>query len=90
MSTVAVETGVAVAGRSPRQLFWSRFKQDKAALVGAVVIVLLILVALFGGPLAERVTGHPQNEPYTDMTDDFGIPLGPNSSFWFGAEISRS
>jgi peptide/nickel transport system permease protein len=83
---VTAETLVAVEGRSPRQLFWMRFKQDKAALGGAVVIVLLVFIAFFGGPLAERVTGHPQNEPYTDMTDDFGLPKGPNSSFWFGVD----
>lgn len=89
MSTAdaVLETRVAVVGKSPRQLFWMRFKQDKAALAGAVVIVLLIFVAFFGGPLAERITGHPQNEPYSDiMTDDFGLPKGPNSSFWFGAD----
>ena len=41
-----------------------RFKQDKAALAGGIVIVLLIFLAIFGGPLAERITGHAQNEPY--------------------------
>ena len=74
--------------RSPRQLFWARFKQDKAALVGGVVIILLILLAIFGGPLAERISGHPQYEPYGSMTDDFGIPRGPNSEFWFGADAA--
>jgi peptide/nickel transport system permease protein len=74
--------------RSPRQLFWARFKQDKAALAGAVVIALLIFLAIFGGPLAERISGHSQNEPYGSMTDDFGIPLGPNSEFWFGADAA--
>ena len=93
MSTVpvAVElevgTGVAV-GRTPRQLFWARFKQDKAAIVGGVAIIVLILLAIFGGPLAVRVTGHPQNEAYFEMTDDFGIPKGPNSSFYFGADAA--
>ena len=77
---------VAPQARSPRQLFWARFKQDKAALAGAVVIILLIFLAIFGGPLAERISGHSQNEPYGSMTDDFGIPLGPNSEFWFGAD----
>lgn len=88
MSAVAAtpEVGAATAGLSPRQLFWRRFKQDKAALVAAVIIIVLVLLAIFGGPLAERVTGHPQNEPYSHMTDDFGLPRGPNSDFWFGAD----
>jgi peptide/nickel transport system permease protein len=70
---------VAPQARSPRQLFWGRFKQDKAAVIGGIVIILLVLIAIFGGPLAERISGHPQNEPYGSMTDDFGIPRGPNS-----------
>jgi len=84
----AVIGALEVAGpaRTPRQLFWARFKQDKAALAGGIVIILLVLIALFGGPLAERISGHPQNEPFGSMTDDFGIPLGPNSEFWFGAD----
>ncbi len=90
MSTADVVVDVVVAGeaRSPRQLFWARFKQDKAALVGAFVIVLLLFLAIFGGPLAERISGHPQNEPYGSMTDEFGIPLGPNSDYWFGADAA--
>ena len=52
------------------------------------MIIILILLALFGGPLAERISGHPPNEPYTNMTDDFGIPKGPNADFWFGADAS--
>jgi len=79
-------TDVAVIGHSPRELFWLRFKRDKAAIAGGIVIIVLILLALFGGPLAERISGHPQNEPYTNMTDDFGIPKGPNADFWFGAD----
>ena len=41
---------VAIARKSPSRLFWDRFKQDKAALAGGVVIILLVLVAIFGGP----------------------------------------
>jgi ABC-type dipeptide/oligopeptide/nickel transport system permease subunit len=84
---IAVDVVVAPPGLSPRQLFWMRFKKDKAAIAGGIVIGILILLAIFGGPLAERITGHPQNEPYTDtMTDEFGLPLGPNAQFWFGAD----
>ncbi|MGH3137451.1 MAG: ABC transporter permease [Gaiellaceae bacterium] len=91
MSTADAVIGaldVAPAARTPRQLFWARFKQDKAALMGGVVVILLVLIALFGGPLAERISGHASNEPYSAMTDDFGIPLGPNSEFWFGADAA--
>jgi len=79
---------VAVARKSPSRLFWDRFKQDRAALAGGVVIIVLILVAIFGGPIAQRVTGHPQNTTYTEMTDAFGVPKGPNSQFWFGADAA--
>jgi peptide/nickel transport system permease protein len=82
----AVDLGVVAKGLSPRQLFWSRFKQDKAAIVGGIVVIVLILLAIFGGPLAADITGHAQNEPFNNMTDDFGLPKGPNSSFWFGAD----
>jgi peptide/nickel transport system permease protein len=74
--------------RSPRQQFWIRFKEDRAAMAGGIVIVLLIGLAIFGGPIAAHVTGHPQNEPYSNMTDDYGIPRGPNSQFWFGADAA--
>src|SRR4051795_6461070 len=77
---------VAVARKSPSRLFWERFRQDKAALIGGVVIFFLVLIAIFGGPLAASISGHPQNATYGNMTDEFGVPRGPNSSFWFGAD----
>jgi ABC-type dipeptide/oligopeptide/nickel transport system permease subunit len=77
---------VQVERKTPTQLFWARLRQDKAALAGGVVIVLLILIAIFGGPIAHQVTGHAQNATYDSMTDEFGVPKGPNSSFWFGAD----
>jgi ABC-type dipeptide/oligopeptide/nickel transport system permease subunit len=79
---------VVVARKSPSRLFWERFREDKAALAGAVVIGLLILIAFFGGPIAANVTGHPQNTTYENMTDAYGVPLGPNAQFWFGADAS--
>jgi len=86
---VAVGPAVAVAGRSPRQLFWMRFKQDRAAIAGGIVILVLIFLAIIGGPLAERITGHQQNEPFPEtMLDEFGIPYGPSSEFWFGADAA--
>lgn len=88
MSTVeGVVGGVALArGKSPKQLFWERFRQDKAALAGGVVVIVLIFLAIAGGPIAQAVTGHPQNTQYDTMTDEFGVPKGPNAQFWFGAD----
>ena len=77
---------VVVARKTPTQLFWERLRLDKAALVGGVVIVILILIAIFGGPLSESITGHGQNQTFNYMTDDYGVPKGPNSQFWFGAD----
>jgi peptide/nickel transport system permease protein len=77
---------VTVARKSPSRLFWERFRQDKAALAGGVVIVLLVLIAIFGGPIASSISGHGQNATYGNMTDEFGVPRGPNGSFWFGAD----
>jgi peptide/nickel transport system permease protein len=86
--SVATATGdlAAIRGKSPKRLFWERFRQDKAAMAGGAVVVLLILVAVFGGPLAAHVTGHDQNQTFENMTDAFGVPKGPNSHFWFGAD----
>jgi ABC-type dipeptide/oligopeptide/nickel transport system permease subunit len=73
--------------RSASRLFWERFREDKAALVATAVIALLVLIAFFGGPLFARITGHPDTEQYQSiMQDEFGLPKGPNSQFWFGAD----
>src|SRR3954452_1209862 len=84
--TAAAPVPVAVARKTPSRLFWERLRLDKAALIGAVVIAILILIAIFGGPLAEQISGHQQNQTCTYRTDDYGVPKGPNSSFWFGAD----
>jgi peptide/nickel transport system permease protein len=86
VAPAAIEIG-AFRGKSPRRLFWERFRQDKAALAGGVTVALLLFLAFFGGPLAASVTGHGQNDTYqSTMTDDFGVPKGPNAQFWFGAD----
>ncbi len=93
MSAVAgaVDAGsvaTAVEGRSPRQIFWMRFRQDRAALVGGVVVLILLLLAVFAPVIAHNIIGHDPNTVYDNMTDEYGIPKGPNSSFWFGGDAS--
>ena len=83
---IALQQPLSVARKSPTRLFWERLRQDKAALAGGAVIVVLVLIAIFGGPIAKAVTGHGPNATYDNMTDAYGVPYGPNGSFWFGAD----
>jgi peptide/nickel transport system permease protein len=77
---------VAVA-RSSWQLFRIRFMQDRAAVAGSVVIVVLVLLAL-GAPLFKLILHHGPNDLFGDtmLTKDLGLPKGPNGQFWFGAD----
>jgi peptide/nickel transport system permease protein len=83
---VAIQQPVSVARKSPSRLFWERFRQDKAAVGGAIVILLLILIAVVGGPIAQALTGHAPNDIVPNSQDDFGVPFGPDSHLWFGAD----
>ena len=79
--------GGEIVGRSPQQLFWRRFIRDRFAVVGLVFIVIIIALALLAPVIAERVAGHGPNEIFfLEMTTPQGLPKGPNSEFWFGAD----
>ncbi|HYY82643.1 MAG TPA: ABC transporter permease [Actinomycetes bacterium] len=80
--------GVRVEARSSWQLFRIRFRKDKAAVFGAVVLAVLVVLAL-ASPLLSKLTGHGPNELFDNMlTPDIGLPKGPNAHFWFGADGS--
>jgi ABC-type dipeptide/oligopeptide/nickel transport system permease subunit len=100
VSTTAAETagapgapapeaaGEVIVGRSPWQLFWARFKQDRFALAGLVFIGFMVLIAILA-PAFAALTGHGPNELFQrETTDIFGIPEGPTADFWFGADNS--
>ena len=79
------EIGDRVVGRSPWQLFWSRLSKDRVAIAGAVMIVELVIVALCA-PLIAKLVGHGPNDLFDHMLNAIGLPQGPNSQFWFGAD----
>jgi len=87
LELLANEPTTAVTERTAWDLFWTRFREDRAALVAAGILVALVVIAIGGGPLAAWVTGHPNDTSYAGtMFDEFGVPRGPNSQFWFGAD----
>jgi peptide/nickel transport system permease protein len=77
-----------VAARSPLDLFWRRFRQDRVALASLAVIGALILVAIFA-PLIVKLVGAPgpniqnlQSAPAGPM-NQFGGPSGPShNALW--------
>ena len=75
-----------VSARSPLQLFWRRFRRDKVAMVALGFIVLLILVAIFAGPITKLVGAPSPNVQETAALDDFGLPSGPSSEHLFGVD----
>jgi len=74
-----------IVGRSPWQLFWVRFREDKVAIASLAFVLLIGLVAIFA-PFIVKLLGHPPNAQYTSELDAFGTPKGPSSSFLFGAD----
>ncbi len=87
LEPASADSVAAARARSSWELFRARFVKDKAAVVGVVMIALLLLCGL-AAPLFARITGHGPNELFqNEMLDPtFGLPKGPNSEFWFGAD----
>jgi peptide/nickel transport system permease protein len=81
-----LDTDVEISARSPSQLFWSRFRRDRVAVVSLGFIAFLIVIAI-AAPLVVKLLGLPG--PYTqnpDLTDSFGSPLGPSGAHPFGVD----
>ena len=77
---------IEIAGRTPWQLFWVRFKRDRVAFAALGFIVLLVLVAILAGPITSAVA-HPPNAQFPDALDPiYGTPTGPTSKFFFGVD----
>ncbi|MCW3013798.1 MAG: transporter permease [Solirubrobacterales bacterium] len=75
-----------IAARSPLELFWRRLRGDKIALTALTIVVFVVLVAILA-PLIIKIVGTPKpNITNSDLTDDFGQPLGPTASHPFGVD----
>ncbi len=80
-----LDVGGEVA-RSPLQLFWRRLRKDRVAVVSLGFIVFLIVIAI-AAPLVVSILGLPgPNVQNLNLTDAFGLPLGPSLAHPFGVD----
>jgi len=89
---VATEVPEASAsGASGARQFWRRLRTQRAALVAAAVVALLVLVAL-AAPLLTAVEGQDPTSYHPALVDSArgGVPTGPlggiSGSHWLGVE----
>jgi ABC-type dipeptide/oligopeptide/nickel transport system permease subunit len=81
--------GKAIEGRSLGQIAWIRLKRDKAAFLGAFVVILLTLIAVFaerpfGGLIA--LLGDSPDLPNNDLIDPMtSAPIGA----WGGMSLEH-
>ena len=80
---------IADAGPRPFALFWERLRSDKVALAAAAFLALVVLSAIFAGPIT-RLIAHPPNAQYPERLDLFGTPTGPSWDFLFGVDLVGS
>lgn len=78
-----------VTGRSPWELFWRRFRRDRFA-IGGIVIIAIMAVLAIGAPLIAALVGHGPNDisQLRVVTTVYGAPEGPqlHPLFLFGAD----
>ncbi|HVX42678.1 MAG TPA: oligopeptide ABC transporter permease [Mycobacteriales bacterium] len=72
-------TTVAVRRRSPAELALRRFRRNRLAVVGAIILVLIVLLAL----LAPVIAQYPPNKVDLDA-----IRQSPSGSHWLGTDAS--
>jgi peptide/nickel transport system permease protein len=73
-AAVASETGAslgdieAVRARGYWELVWIRLKRDKVAIASGIFIILLVIVAFAGAPIAKHFIGHGPNDIFGTET----------------------
>ena len=71
--------GGEVAARGYWENAFRRLRKDRLAIVSGVTIILFILVAFIGAPIAVRWAGHTPNDLVPGGVQNF-VPVGPLSS----------
>lgn len=77
MNQAATADVLQKSARSPRQMYWRRFRKNPMCIAGAALMLLLVFLAFFGPFIA------PNDPILVNTPDRF---LSPNSSYWFGTD----
>jgi peptide/nickel transport system permease protein len=95
MSLTELETEVSapdlepprtIQGRTPWQLGWARLRQDKVAIVSAVIIFLIILAAICAPLLTHWFGTDPTKTNTNTGLDANGLPVGPSADHLLGTD----
>ena len=78
--------GKAIEGRSLGQIAWLRFRQDKVAVVGGIVVLFLILVAIVGPYLVQSPFIYHENLIDPTFSRPYGSFGGISLGHPFGVE----
>ena len=69
-----------IAGRSPRQIAWSRFKRNKVGMIAAAISITLLTASLFA-PVVCKILGINPFDLNLKNLDTSGIPRGADAGF---------
>ena len=83
---VPAVAGKAIEGRSLGQIAWMRLRQDKVAMAGGIVVILLILVAIFGPYLVQNPLTYHENLIDPTFSRPYGTLGGISTAHPFGVE----
>src|SRR5919108_6651813 len=75
----------AIRARGYWELVWIRFRRDKVAIASGIFIILLVLTAFIGAPVAKHYLGHGPNEIFvgTKAVTLGQLPAGPWTRFTY-------
>jgi peptide/nickel transport system permease protein len=82
----SVETTPTLKSKSPTQIALERLRNDKIAIICAIVVLFFVLIAIF----ADVITAVTHTDPYKlnqDLIDEYGFPtVNPSAEHPFGLE----
>jgi peptide/nickel transport system permease protein len=84
------EDETAIEGLSLRRIAWRRLKQDRVAMVGGCLLLILVLAAAFSSQLNQLYGQQPSTFHSSLTSPDGSVPLGPfggiSTRHWLGVE----